>query len=122
MQKIRLPSILALALCLAACVMRPVDPSKNEQKGIFVYPGDVVRVLTKHGERPTFRVVTVEKEALVGKDVRIAYEDMVFVEKRTVSSPAVTGGLMGGIMYVQIINAGLGMVYGGINTAFFVVP
>jgi hypothetical protein len=38
--------------------------------------GDKVVVTTKAGEKKTFRVTAVEPDALVGKNVRIAYADM----------------------------------------------
>jgi hypothetical protein len=38
--------------------------------------GNRVVVTTKTGEKKTFRVTAVEPDALVGKDVRIAYVDM----------------------------------------------
>lgn len=69
---------------LSGCASRmiPVSGTDEPSVSITVAVGDSVRVLTKHGERPTYMVTDITKEALIGADQQIRFEDMAFVEKR----------------------------------------
>jgi len=78
--------------------------------------GDTVRVLTKYGERPVFEVTEISAEALVGADIRIAYDDMVFVERLTVSgigTTAVVLSIVGSIVVVREFEEALGEAFEG---------
>jgi hypothetical protein len=69
--------IITLAYALAACtslqgVPMPPDPGKTPA----VKVGEKVEVTKKNGDIVQFRVTAVEPDALVGKDVRVAYSDI----------------------------------------------
>lgn len=73
------------ALVLASgCIttMVPVSNAELSAERVTISVGDTVRVLTKRGERPTFRVVEVSETALTGDGYAIPYTDMAFVERR----------------------------------------
>lgn len=69
------------ALCACVHVMEPV-PDDPQAMRVQVSVGDTVRVLTKDSERRTFTIDALDTEALVGKDVRIPYSEIVFLEKK----------------------------------------
>lgn len=63
--------------------------------------GEIVEVTTRDGEKKRFAVTTVEADALVGQDVRVAYEDMTSLkversaaEKPTKIALIVIGGVL----------------------------
>ena len=55
-----------------------------------VHVGDSVVVTTKAGEEKQFKVTAVEADALVGKDVRVAYTDMASLSVRETSTGKTT--------------------------------
>ena len=78
--------------------------------------GDTVRVLTKYGERPVFEVTEISAEALVGADIRIPYDDMLFVERLTVSgigTTAVVLSIVGSIVVVREFEEAFGEEFEG---------
>lgn len=88
-----------------APVMMPVTKTDDSPVNVSIAIGDTVRVLTKHGDRPTFKVTEITEQSLIGKDRDIPYADMAFVEKRVSgSSPeghatAVTLGMAAGLVF-----------------------
>jgi hypothetical protein len=56
------------------------DDASSQQVTISI--GDTVRVLTKYGDRPTFKVSDISETALTGENQVIFYDDIAFVEKR----------------------------------------
>jgi hypothetical protein len=83
--------------------MLPIADSSQGPIRVEVTVGDTVRVLTKHGDRPQFKVTQIQPDALVGDEVQISYDDMVFVERLTVST-AKTAGI--GAMVVLVVVGG----------------
>ncbi len=61
--------------------MEPV-PNDEQAMRVQVNVGDTVRTLTKDSQRRTFTIDALTTEALVGKDVRIPYSEIVFLEKK----------------------------------------
>jgi len=55
---------------------RPIPGTGTPQAKATAQVGNRVVVTTKAGETKTFKVTAVEPDALVGRDVRIAYADM----------------------------------------------
>lgn len=62
--------------------MVPVSSTDESRVRISIAVGDTVRVLTKYGDRPTFRVTDITEQALIGKGQNVSFDDMAFVEKR----------------------------------------
>lgn len=91
-------ALLTLVTTSCATWMVPVADNADSPVRISVTVGDTVRILTKHGERPTFLITEITEEALVGKDQRIRYDEMAFVEKRarkrSVSEDVATGAML----------------------------
>jgi hypothetical protein len=77
--------LVLIALVAAGCAttMVPVSETGDSPIRVSIAVGDTVRVLTKHGDRPTFQVTDISEEVLFGDDQSIRYDDMAFLEKRT---------------------------------------
>lgn len=91
-----------LSVLLAGCqtTMVPLDGTSDETVRISIAVGDTVRVLTKHGDRPTYEVTSITEDALIGDDYQIRYEDMAFIEKR--QRGANPGSVVGVILIVAV--------------------
>ena len=92
-KQVQRTTVLCLVLLLigsaTGCVMSMRPASEIDETGeirVDVAVGDVVRVLTKYGQRPTFEVTGMDTNGLVGDGRSIPYDDMVFVERLTVST------------------------------------
>ena len=90
-----------------AAGMRPA--SEIDETGeirVEVAVGDTVRVLTKYGERPTFKLTEIDSEGLAGDGQRIPYSDMVFVERLATSpgeSAVVALFIAAGAVYLEAL-------------------
>ena len=73
-----------LATWVAGCAntMQPISETESSTVRVSVVVGDTVRVLTKNGDRQTFKVTEITEETLDGKEQSIRYDAMAFVEKR----------------------------------------
>ncbi|MDA0992536.1 MAG: hypothetical protein O3A13_02755 [Proteobacteria bacterium] len=104
----------------SACapVMMPVSNTDESPVNVSIAIGDTVRVLTKYGDRPTFKVTEIMEESLIGKNRDIRYADMAFVEKRVSGSPeghvtAVALVIAAGVVFVkEFSKAGFGFPSG----------
>ena len=78
------PVVIFLLAFLASCVttMEPVGDPDASTLRLSITVGDTVRVLTKYGDRSTFKVLEITGKSLVGKREDIQFDDMAFVEKR----------------------------------------
>jgi hypothetical protein len=65
--------------------MEPVS-SDHQEVRVQISVGDTVRVLTKDSERRVLKIVSLDEHAMTGEKIRIPYEDIVFLERRTFSS------------------------------------
>lgn len=85
MQKIWVPVVFVLMALISGCetTMVPVSNTNDAPLRLSIAVGDTVRVLTKYGDRPTFKVIDITEIALIGKDQSIRYADMAFVEKES---------------------------------------
>jgi hypothetical protein len=85
MQKLCVPVVFALMALISGCAttMVPVLDTNAAPLRLSIAVGDTVRVLTKYGDRPTFKVLDITEIALIGKDQSIRYDDMAFVEKKS---------------------------------------
>jgi hypothetical protein len=83
--------------------MKPVADTTEGLVRVELSVGDTVRVLTKSGERPRFRETQIEPDFLEGDDVRIPYDDMVFVEKKLVfRKPLAASAVAASVVLVQL--------------------
>jgi hypothetical protein len=117
----RIPIIFALTALIAGCaepVMKPVSNTDESPVRVSIAVGDTVRVLTKYGDRPTFKVTEITDKSLIGKGQNILYEDMAFVEKRVSGSAAgdvtavTLGFAAGAVLILGITQAGAGFPSG----------
>jgi hypothetical protein len=79
----------AFSYLLMSCTTlegRPIPGTGTPQTLTTAQVGNRVVVTTKAGETKTFKVTAVEPDALVGKDVRIAYADMSTLSVRRVKA------------------------------------
>ena len=85
MQEIKLLVVFLLMALISGCVtaMVPVPDTNAAPLRLSIAVGDTVRVLTKYGDRPTFKVLDITETALIGKDQSIRYDDMAFIEKES---------------------------------------
>lgn len=81
----RVPLVMILVIAVLGCqsTMEPVSGPGDPPVQLSIVVGDTVRVLTKHGDRPTFKVTDITEDALIGEKHSVRYEDMAFVEKRS---------------------------------------
>jgi len=112
-------AVVLFALVTAGCatIMVPVANTGDSPIRVSVAVGDTVRVLTKHGDRPTFQVTDITEETLIGDNQSIRYDDMAFVEKRTRhKAKAIAGGVIlvifaGAVTYEGLSTIGIPSVY-----------
>ncbi len=82
-------SILAAGLVLltfAGCSTLeyvPINRSKPEELRSQLAVGNTVHVRLQSGDQRQFRIVALEADAIVGRDVRIAYKDIDLLEVKT---------------------------------------
>jgi len=104
-------TLIAYGIGASCTYMQPVsETSETGEIVVEVAIGDTVRVLTKQGDRPTFEVTDITEEALLGTDRRIPYDDMVFVERLTVSTIGTTVvvlSIVGSIVAVRAFEEGM---------------
>ncbi len=76
--------LLSVLLGLSACstTMRQIPFDADGKAAASVAVGDTVRVLTKDGDRRTFKVTDITMTTLIGEDIEIALSDIEFLEKR----------------------------------------
>lgn len=106
-------TIVLLAITVVGCAktMQPISGTESSTIHVSIAVGDTVRVLTKYGDRQTFKVSKITEETLDGEVQSIRYTDMAFVEKRVravrneneVAAHAILV-LIGGAVAVQSIN------------------
>lgn len=90
-------AVVAAALVVASCTTtRPIDPGAPASLVEEVQPGDRVKITTRDGRELEFEVVTVEPDALVGAEQRVARGEIANLEV-TQTSVAKTSALVGGI-------------------------
>lgn len=77
--------IFFLLILIAGCAttMVPITDTQESPLRLSIAVGDTVRVLTKYGDRPTFKVTDITETVLIGKNQSIRYDDMAFVEKQS---------------------------------------
>lgn len=83
-------AVVLISICLAAAgctttrtLPRPAAAIEAQSAGLK--PGDKVIVTLASGEVRKFRLTAIEADALVGKDVRIAFADIEKLQSRKVS-------------------------------------
>jgi hypothetical protein len=89
-------------------------PASEQTTAVKV--GDTVEATTRDGARKRFKVITVEADALVGQDVRIAYQDMSSLrvkQEASADSKKTTWLVVGLIAAVGVIAAASGGGGGG---------
>lgn len=76
--------LLSVLLGLSACStsMRQIPFDAEGTVAASVAVGDTVRVLTKDGDRQTFKVTDITMTTLIGEDIEIAFSDIEVLEKR----------------------------------------
>ena len=81
MKNSRIPAIVTFTALIAGCapVMMPVSITEESPASVSISIGDTVRVLTKYGDRPTFKVTEITENSLSGKGQNILYEDMAML-------------------------------------------
>lgn len=111
-------AVVAAALVVASCTTtRPIDPGAPARIVEEVQPGDRVKITTRDGRELEFEVVTVEPDALVGAEQRVARGEIANLEV-TQTSVAKTSALVGGI-YLAFL---LVMVLLGVGAAVALGP
>jgi len=100
--------MIALNLILTACTsLQGVPlPGPDQPTAVpAVKVGETVEVTTRAGETKRFKVTAVESDALVGKDVRVAYKDMTSlqVERSDGAKTGMVAWIVGGV----VLTAGL---------------
>jgi hypothetical protein len=100
---------LIIAVTLAACTSLRTVPVEVGQAPEGIGPGDRVTVTTVRGEKLQFEVVRLDADALVGEDVRVAFEDIATLEVEE-TDPAKTGGAVLGGVAVVVIGALVALV------------
>lgn len=79
--------VILSGLILAGCVpwgrMVTIADTTSGQgiTRVTISEGDRLRILTRQGDRPTFVVTAIDEEALHGRRHRVAYVDMVLIER-----------------------------------------
>jgi hypothetical protein len=101
---LRRSTALAVALMLAACTSPRTVPLEVGRAPEGVGPGDTVMVTTVRDQKLQFEVVRVDADALVGEDVRVAFEEIAALEVEQ-TDPAKTGGAIFGGVAVVVIGA-----------------
>ena len=111
-----LRSILAAGLVLftlAGCTTLeyvPINRSKPEELKSQLKVGETVHIRLQNGDEWQFRIVGLEADAIVGRDTRIAYEDIDLLEVKTVDyeGTAKTAAAAGVLAVVFIAAAVIG--------------
>ena len=113
--------VVSFALIALGCAteMVPVSATIDSPVRVSIVVGDTVRVLTKHGDRLTFRVTEINEDALAGDDESVRYDDMAFVEKRTKRKLGAEERLAAGAFLVVIAGAVTYLGGNGIDVADF---
>lgn len=89
-------AVVVAALVVASCTTtRPIDPGAPASLVDAVQPGDRVKITTRDGRGLEFEVVSVEPDALVGAEQRVARDEIASLEV-THTSVAKTTALVGG--------------------------
>jgi hypothetical protein len=87
--------------------LRQVNVSGTEARE-RVEVGDTVRVHTSYARKFEFRVTAVDDEALVGKDVRVPFEDIDRLEVRELDgwkTAGAVGTTVGGLWLIGVLLA-----------------
>ena len=103
-----------LALSVAGCVHTMEPVSEGPQIRVQLSIGDTVRVLTKDSQRRVFEIVSLESDAMTGKDVRVPYADIVFLELRTFSRGRTAAATAAGVLGIGTIVLVIG-AYGAVG-------
>ena len=89
-------------------------PTADQSAAPAVQVGQTVEATTRDGTKKTFKVTAVEKDALVGQDVRVAYQDMTSLRVQTESgSGNKTVWIVVGVLAVAAVAAAAGGGGGG---------
>jgi hypothetical protein len=80
--------VVVLAAGIVGCTstMQPISGTEASMVHVAIVVGDTVRVLTKNGDRQTFKVTEITADTLDGEGQSIRYDEMAFVEKRVPDS------------------------------------
>lgn len=105
-------------LCSGCTTLRSVPLPAPGQPGpaATVKVGDEVQVQLKSGEKLAFKITEIAPDALVGRDVRVQFQDMTSLQVKQFA-PALTGlAVIGGaagfvVILVLAIWAGGGMAF-----------
>jgi hypothetical protein len=100
---------LLTAVALAACTSLRTVPIEAGRAPVGVAPGDTVVVTTVAGEKLEFEVVRIDRDALIGADARVAFEDIATLQVEEID-PSKTGGAIfaGGIATLMVGLVALG--------------
>lgn len=78
-----LPIVLSVFLLNVACTeYRLVQPDDGEPAVTNLAVGDTVEVVTADAQKVEFEITAIEKDALVGEDVRVAFSDVRLISVR----------------------------------------
>jgi hypothetical protein len=102
-----------VSVLFSGCVsMKSVPvPAPGQPQSFTVKVADKVEVKTAMGEKLAFQVTAIEPEALVGKDVRVRYRDIVSLQVERVDKGRTTIAVVGtivvvvGLLWVAAANA-----------------
>ena len=108
--------MVALAIYVAGCTttMQPIPDTEASTVHISIVVGDTVRVLTKHGDRQTFKVTEITEHTLDGARQSIRYDEMAFVEKRVRDSRK-EDGLAASVILMMVSGIVIGSAVNGID-------
>ena len=89
-------------------------PTADQSAAPAVQVGQTVEATTRDGTKNTFKVTAVEKDALVGEGVRVAYQDMTSLRVQTESAGGnKTAWIVVGVLAVVAVAAAAGGGGGG---------
>lgn len=98
--------VLVAALLVACTTSRPIDIGAGTDLAAKVKPADYVEVTTIDGQELAFKVLRIEPDALVGKDLRVE-RDQIRTLEVTEPSAARTAGVVGGTGLAIFLIVGL---------------
>lgn len=102
-----------VSVLFSGCVsMKSVPvPAAGQPQSLTVKVADKVEVKTMLGETLAFQVTAIDSEALVGKDVRVRYRDIISLQVERVDKGRTTIAVVGtivvvvGLLWVAAANA-----------------
>ena len=89
-------------------------PTADQSAAPAVQVGQTVEATTRDGAKKRFKVTAVDKDALVGEDVRVAYQDMTSLRVQTETAGSnKTAWIVVGVLSVAAVAAAAGGGGGG---------